>query len=118
MFAQRENKLDLFEALNAGKIILVNTAKDLLKDDGSALFGRFFIAMLSQAALERSTIPEWKRTPTFVYVDEAQEYFDDKIETILSQARKYRVGITLAHQTLDQLSPIHRVERGWSHQNR
>ena len=105
MFAQRENKLDLFEALNAGKIILVNTAKDLLKDDGSALFGRFFIAMLSQAALERSTIPEWKRTPTFVYVDEAQEYFDEKIETILSQARKYRVGITLAHQTLDQLTP-------------
>jgi hypothetical protein len=40
-----------------------------------------------------------------VYVDEAQEYFDDNIETILNQARKYRVGLTLAHQTLDQLSP-------------
>ena len=48
--------------------------------------------MLAQAALERSTIPEDDRTPTFVYVDEAQEYFDDTIETILSQARKYRVG--------------------------
>ena len=105
MFAQRQNKLDLFEAMNDGKIILVNTAKDLLKDDGSALFGRFFVSLLSQAALERSTIPEYQRTPTFVYIDEAQEYFDDKIETILSQARKYRVGITLAHQTLDQLSP-------------
>lgn len=105
MFAQRENKLDLFEATNGGKIILINTAKDLLKTDGSALFGRFFIAMLAQAALERSVIPEWRRTPTFLYVDEAQEYFDDTIETILSQARKYRVGITAAHQTLDQLSP-------------
>lgn len=105
MFAQRENKLDLFEATNEGKIILINTAKDLLKTDGSALFGRFFIAMLAQAALERSVIPEWRRTPTFLYVDEAQEYFDDTIETILSQARKYRVGITAAHQTLDQLSP-------------
>ena len=61
--------------------------------------------MLSQAALERSTVPEDRRTPTYVYVDEAQEYFDDTIETILSQARKYRVGITLAHQTLDQLTP-------------
>lgn len=105
MFAQRENKLDLFEALNDGKIILISTAKDLLKAEGSALFGRFFIAMLSQAALERSTLPENERTPTLVYVDEAQEYFDDSIETILNQARKYRVGLTLAHQTLDQLSP-------------
>jgi hypothetical protein len=105
MFAQKENKLDLFEAMNEGKIILVNTAKDLLKDDGSKLFGRFFIAMLAQATLERSTISEAKRTPTFVYVDEAHEYFDDRIETILNQARKFKVGLTLAHQNLDQLSP-------------
>jgi hypothetical protein len=105
MFAQRHNKLDLFEAINRGSVILINTAKDLLKTDGSALFGRFFIASLAQAALERAAVPADKRTPTFVYVDEAQEYFDDTIETILSQARKYGVGITLAHQTLDQLSP-------------
>jgi hypothetical protein len=105
MFAQPTNKLDLFEAMNEGKIVLVSTAKDLLKSDGSALFGRFFIALLAQAALERSTIDEDERTPTFVYVDEAQEYFDDSIETILNQARKYKVGLTLAHQTLDQLSP-------------
>lgn len=105
MFAQKVNKLDLFEAMNDGKIILVSTAKDLLKSDGSALLGRFFIAMLAQAALERSAIPAEDRMPTFVYVDEAQEYFDDSIETILNQARKYRVGLTLAHQTLDQLSP-------------
>lgn len=105
MFAQKENKLDLFAAMNEGKIILVNTAKDLLKDDGSALFGRFFIAMIAQAALERSTLPESERTPTYVYVDEAQEYFEDRVETILSQARKYRVAFHAAHQTLDQLSP-------------
>jgi hypothetical protein len=105
MFAQRQNKLDLFEAMQDGKIILVSTAKDLLKTEGSQLFGRFFIAMLAQAALERSTIDPEDRTPTMVYVDEAQEYFDDTIETILNQARKYRVGLTLAHQTLDQLSP-------------
>lgn len=105
MFAQRERKLDLFEATNNGSIILINTAKDLLKTEGSALFGRFFVSMIAQAALERSAIPERKRTPTFVYVDEAQEYFDDSVETILSQARKYRVGLTMAHQTLDQLSP-------------
>jgi hypothetical protein len=103
MFSQKENKLDLYSAMNDGKIILVSTAKDLLKDEGSRIFGRFFIAMLTQAALERSTIPEDERTPTFVYVDEAHEYFDDRVETILNQARKYKVGLTLAHQHLDQL---------------
>jgi hypothetical protein len=105
MFTQPKNKLDLFEAMNEGKIILVNTAKDLLKREGSQLLGRFFIAMITQAALERSTVPEHRRNSAFVYVDEAQEYFDDSIETILNQARKYHVGLTLAHQTLDQLSP-------------
>jgi hypothetical protein len=105
MFAQTDNKLDLFAAMNEGKIVLVSTAKDLLKQEGSQLFGRFFIGLIAQAALERSTLPEHDRTPTMVYVDEAQEYFDDSIETILNQARKYRVGLTLAHQTLDQLSP-------------
>lgn len=105
MFVQPENKLDLYQAMNEGKIILVSTAKDLLKTDGSALLGRFFIAMIAQAALERSVIPREDRTPTFVYIDEAQEYFGDDVETILTQARKYRVGLTLAHQTLDQLSP-------------
>lgn len=105
MFAQAENKLDLFEATQAGKIVLVSTAKDLLKKDGSALFGRFFVAMLAQAALERSTVASEDRTPTYVYVDEAQEYFDDNVETLLTQARKYRVSFTAAHQSLDQLSP-------------
>ncbi|HEX3886581.1 MAG TPA: type IV secretion system DNA-binding domain-containing protein, partial [Phenylobacterium sp.] len=105
MFAQRSNKLDLFQAMQDGKIILINTAKDLLKREGSQLFGQFFIAMLAQAALERSTVDAEDRTPTMVYVDEAQEYFGDDVETILAQARKYKVGLTLAHQTLDQLSP-------------
>ena len=105
MFAQRRNKLDLFEAMNAGKIILINTAKDLLKEEGSQLFGRFFVALIAQAALERSTVPRDDRTPTFVYVDEAQEYFDERIETILTQARKYAIAFHCAHQSLDQPSP-------------
>ncbi len=104
MFLQPTNKLDLFEALNDGKIILMSTAKELLKRDGSQLLGRFMIAMLAQAALERSILPEYRRNPAFIYVDEAHEYFDDSIETILNQARKYRLGLTLSHQILDQLS--------------
>jgi hypothetical protein len=105
MFSHPRSKLDLFSEMNAGKVILINTAKDLLKETGTEIFGRFFIAMITQAAQERATLRANQRMPTFVYVDEAQDYFDDNIQIILSQARKYRVGMVLAHQYLDQLSP-------------
>ncbi|WP_421839693.1 type IV secretory system conjugative DNA transfer family protein [Novosphingobium sp.] len=105
MFAHPRSKLDLFAEMNAGKIILINTAKDLLKEQGTEIFGRFFIAMIAQAAQERATLPANKRTPTIVYVDEAQDYFDRNIGLILAQARKYNVGMVLAHQYLGQLEP-------------
>jgi len=105
MFSHPRSKLDLFAELNAGKIILINTAKDLLKEQGSEIFGRFFIALIAQAAQERATLSEGKRIPTFVYIDEAADYFDRNIGTILAQARKYKVGMVLAHQFLGQLPP-------------
>jgi hypothetical protein len=104
MFSHPQSKLDLFSEINAGKLILINTAKSLLKEQGTEVFGRFFIALLAQAAQERATIPEFERLPCFVYVDEAQDYFDENIGIILSQARKYNIGLTLAHQYLGQLS--------------
>ena len=103
MFSHPKSKLDLFSEMNAGKVILINTAKDLLKEQGTQIFGRFFIAMIAQAAQERATLAASKRLPTFVYVDEAADYFDRNIGIILSQARKYNVGMVLAHQYLGQL---------------
>lgn len=105
MFSHPRSKLDLFSEMNAGKVILINTAKDLLKEQGTEIFGRFFIALIAQAAQERATLPEGKRIPAIVYVDEAQDYFDRNIGLILAQARKYRVGMVLAHQYLGQLEP-------------
>lgn len=105
MFSHPRSKLDLFSEMNAGKVILINTAKDLLKEQGTEIFGRFFIAMIAQAAQERATLPASKRTPCIVYIDEAQDYFDRNIGLILAQARKYNVGMVLAHQYLGQLEP-------------
>ncbi len=105
MFSHPRSKLDLFAELNSGKVILINTAKDLLKEQGTQIFGRFFIALIAQAAQERATLPENERMPTFVYIDEAADYFDRNIGIILSQARKYGVGMILAHQYLGQLDP-------------
>ena len=95
MFSHPKSKLDLFTEMNAGKVILINTAKDLLKENGTEIFGRFFIAMIAQAAQERAVLDKNDRLPTFVYVDEANDYFDRNIGIILSQARKYNIGIVL-----------------------
>ncbi|MBI3894351.1 MAG: type IV secretion system DNA-binding domain-containing protein [Acidobacteria bacterium] len=103
MFSHPTNKIDIFELLNEGKIILINTAKDLLGQEGSAIFGRFFIALIAQAAVQRAALPPHERRPSFVYIDEAQDYFDENISNLLHQARKYRVGLVFAHQNLDQL---------------
>lgn len=105
MFSHPQSKLDLFQEMNAGKVILINTAKDLLKESGTEIFGRFFIALIAQAAQERAVLSEDQRMPTMVYIDEAADYLDRNVGLILSQARKYNVGMVLAHQYMGQLSP-------------
>ena len=102
MFRNKRNKLNLFDAMNRGSLILVHTAKDLLKQEGCEILGRFFMALLAQAAQERATIPKRERTPTFVYIDEAHDYFDEHMENLLEQARKFQVGLIIAHQHLAQ----------------
>jgi hypothetical protein len=103
MFSHTENKVDLFSLLNQGKIVLISTAKDFLGHEGASILGRFFVSLIAQAALQRATLPPHERNPAFVYVDEAQDYFDASIARLLNQARKYRIALCLAHQNLDQL---------------
>ncbi|GGD29043.1 type IV secretory system conjugative DNA transfer family protein [Sinisalibacter lacisalsi] len=104
MFSHPVSKFDMFSEMNAGKLILINTSKSLLKEQGTEIFGRFFIALIAQAAQERATLPGYDRLPVMVYIDEAQDYFDQNIGIILSQARKYKVGMVMAHQYLGQLT--------------
>jgi len=105
MFSQPKSKLDLFAEMNAGKVILINTAKDLLKETGTEVFGRFFIALIAQAAQERATLPEHARTPCLCVIDEASEYFDENVSTILETARKQKISLCCANQYVGQLSP-------------
>jgi hypothetical protein len=102
MFESPRNKVNLFEAMNRGSLILIHTAKDLLKQEGCEILGRFFIVLITQAAQERASMTVAERTPTFVYIDEAHDYFDESMETLLNQARKYAVGVIIAHQNLAQ----------------
>ena len=104
MFAAKKNKLDLFEAMNKGSLILINTAKDFLNQDGCEIFGRFFLALISQAAQERARLTAKIRKDTFLYIDEAHDYFDENMEHMINQLRKRQVGCILAHQNLGQLN--------------
>jgi hypothetical protein len=104
MFGSEQNKIDLFGAMQDGKIIVINTAKDLLKSEGSSMFGRFFIALIAQATQARASLPPKDRTPFHLYIDEAQEYLDQKTAELFNQGRKYNVGVAVAHQNLDQLT--------------
>jgi hypothetical protein len=103
LFTVPETRIDLFDILNNGGIVLVDTAKAFLKD-ASAHFGRIFISLVLQAILERAAVPEDQRRPTFLIVDEAANYFDSNIDDFLTEARKYKCGCVFAHQYLDQAS--------------
>ncbi|MEJ0042776.1 MAG: hypothetical protein WDM81_11470 [Rhizomicrobium sp.] len=80
---------------------MVDTAKDFLKG-ASGHFGRIIISLVLQAVLERAAVPEHRRKPTFLIVDEAAAYFDSNIDDFLTEARKYKCGCVFAHQFLDQ----------------
>lgn len=108
MFSHPQNKLNLFKEMNAGKVILINTAKDLLKQTGTEIFGRFMIAMITQAAQERAALPKQERLPCYLYIDEFADYCggsdsDKFVTNILQQARKQRVSLCVAHQMLADL---------------
>ncbi len=101
LFTQPETKIDIFGELNRGAVILVDTAKDFLRTF-TPYFGRLFVSLVLQAVMERAVIPENRRKPTFLVIDEAHEYFDENIDDLLIEARKYKTGCILAHQFLDQ----------------
>ena len=101
LFTSESTKIDFFDEMNKGGVILIDTAKDFLKGS-SAHFGRIFISLVLQAALERASLPQARRKPTFLIIDEAAEYFDGNIDDLLTQVRKYSVGCVFAHQFLDQ----------------
>ena len=102
MFEAEHNTINMFEEMNKRRLILIDTNKDML-GQGSGMFGRLFISMILRAAVQRFPLAENKLLrPVYLYCDEAHEYFDTSLEQILEQARKAKIGLIVAHQTLKQ----------------
>ena len=100
---QSLSTINIFDIMNQGKIFLVNVSKGRIGEDNSALLGGMIITKIQLAAMERVRIPEDDRKDFYLYVDEFQNFVTNAFAGILSEARKYRLNLTIAHQYTAQL---------------
>ncbi len=92
--------------MNSGRILIANLSKGELGEGPSYLLGALLATAFAQAAQARAPIPEHERRDFHLYADEFQNFATDSFASILSEARKYRLSLTLAHQFLGQLPPL------------
>jgi hypothetical protein len=105
IFGQRENKISLEELMNTKKIIFINLSKGRIGEENSSFFGSMFITKIKQAGMARANLAHDKRYDFYLYVDEFQNLVTDTFESLLSEARKYSINLTVAHQYVGQLLP-------------
>lgn len=105
IFSNTQSKIKFAKLINKPCVILVNTSKAQLGDEGSAIFGRFILSLLTMAIYQRAKVPETSRRPVYVYIDEGGDYGNDSAFTkVISQCRKYKAGLIFCNQHLGQLS--------------
>lgn len=101
--AQPKSTIDMQDIMDNGKILLINVSKGKIGEDNSALLGAMLITKIQLAAMDRAKIPEEQRRDFYLYVDEFQNFATESFATILSEARKYRLNLTIAHQYITQM---------------
>jgi CxxC-x17-CxxC domain-containing protein len=109
---QIKSSIDMRDIMDNQKILIVNLSKGKVGEDASNLLGALIITKLQLAAMERVNIPEEERKDFYLYVDEFQNFATDAFASILSEARKYRLCLILAHQYIAQLDEM--TEKGKS----
>jgi len=98
-----KSSINLEEIMDSGKILLLNLSQGKLGEDNAALLGAMLITQIQLAAMNRSFIKEEDRKDFFLYVDEFQNFATTSFIKILSEARKYRLSLTLTNQYIEQL---------------
>lgn len=106
MLLASHTRFRIGEAMDAGKVVIINTSKAKLGDQGSEFFGRFFIAQLLAASQQRSGRRAQDKKPCYFYIDECQTVIarDEKIPTILDECRSQKIALILAHQRTTQIT--------------
>ena len=103
IIGQSKSAFDFLKVMQEGKILLMNLSKGEVGEINSKLLGLIIVSKIQMAALRRQRIPKDERRDFFLYIDEFQNYITDSIESILSEARKYRLSLNMAHQYIGQL---------------
>ncbi len=101
---QVKSSIDIRKMMDEKKILIMNLSKGRIGEDNSMLLGAMMITKIQLAAMSRVDMPEEKREDFFLYIDEFQNFSTDSFANILSEARKYRLNLTIAHQYIEQLS--------------
>jgi len=105
IIGQPKSTFNVRQIMDEGKILIVNLSKGLLGEDNSGILGSFLVTKIQLAAMSRSDIPNIEdRRPFYLYVDEFQNFATDSFATILSEARKYALNLTVANQYISQMS--------------
>jgi len=100
---QPKSSIDFADIMNSGKILLVDLSTGKIGEVNSELLGSLIITKLQLAAMQRAFMPEEERRDFYLYVDEFQNFATDSFATILSEARKYRLSLTVANQYIAQM---------------
>ncbi|PIR03464.1 MAG: hypothetical protein COV60_00180 [Candidatus Magasanikbacteria bacterium CG11_big_fil_rev_8_21_14_0_20_43_7] len=104
IMGQQKSGFDFREVMDNKKILFVNLAKGKTGEVNAKLLGLIVVAKLQMAAMGRADMAEENRSDFYLYIDEFQNFITDSISTILSEARKYRLDLILAHQYMGQLT--------------
>ncbi len=105
IIGQPKSTFNIRKMMDEGKILIVNLSKGLIGEDNAGILGAFIVTKIQLAAMSRSDIPNVEdRTPFYLYVDEFQNFATDSFATILSEARKYGLNLTVANQYIAQMS--------------
>lgn len=105
IIGQPKSTFNIRQIMDEGKILVVNLSKGLIGEDNAAILGSFLVTKIQLAAMSRSDIPNIEdRRPFYLYVDEFQNFATDSFATILSEARKYALNLTVANQYIGQMT--------------
>lgn len=105
IIGQPKSTFNIRQMMDEGKILIVNLSKGLIGEDNAGILGSFLVTKIQLAAMSRSDIPDIKdRRPFYLYVDEFQNFATDSFATILSEARKYGLNLTVANQYISQMN--------------
>jgi hypothetical protein len=104
IIGQPKSSFNIRQIMDQRKILVVNLSRGLVGEDNAALLGALLVTKIQLAAMSRADIPAAERSPFYLYVDEFQNFATDSFATILSEARKYGLNLTVANQYIAQMS--------------